>query len=214
MRNLIFAAILLGIAAPGFAETKTFTTFGHPIPIQSAYPQAYQTPQYAPTYTPQYNQYPRYNRAMQPNSATLNSNAVLAPNAISALERSMFNRVWKQDDNLTRIQRLEQQVFGSVQHGDLNSRYQRLQNTINNQYYYPNNYSGYNTTPQKGFWGNLVNSFAGGALTGITPGISGVNMIDPFYTGGNGYYNGIQSQNGGGNYFYDTGSSSGVRILD
>lgn len=151
----------------------------------------------------------------------------LSKNDLSRLESRILNQNFVQNNPQRRIERLEQQMFGAVQSGDLNSRLEALKlasktyNRTNN--YYPNTNI---KTGWKGIAGNLGNSLLGGSMTGFTPPITpyyntyanGYNNYNPLGSG-YGMYKGYGVNRGlngfsYGNSFSDYGSGAGVTILD
>lgn len=148
----------------------------------------------------------------------------ISQNVLSKMESRVFSQNFPQNNPQHRIERLEQKVFGAVQSGDINSRYEALKiaintynkNVTNNDTLYPNNIA-------QGGWRNIAGSLLGGSMTGFTPPISpyyGNNnsFVDPF-SGGHGIYRGYGANNGLGGYRYhnqysDYGAGTGVTILD
>lgn len=100
---------------------------------------------------------------------------------LNKMERQVFNQTFPQNNPQRRIERLEEQLFGAVQSGDLNARYEavKMASKAYNKTsdYIPNN--SYGTSGWKGLAAALGNSLTGGYMTGFTP------PITPYY--GNGY---------------------------
>lgn len=168
----------------------------------------------------------------------------ISKNVLTKLENKVFNQNFQQNSPERRIERLEQQIFGATQSGDMDSRYDALQTAARNyNSSQPTDDSNfYNSAPRgglRGLAGILGDSFMGGSMTGFTP------MISPYSNGyGNGlgnynsgYGNGLNNYNsnsygslcppsGGGIYrgnrtntgyhesYNDFGSRTGVTILD
>ena len=147
---------------------------------------------------------------------------------ISRLENKFFNRTYSYDTPEERISRLEQQIFGASQSGDLKKRLSTLQkagsrmNCNTGTYYNPNYY----TPPivAGSGWKSILHSFGnymtGGVPTGITP------QMDPAYMdyfeaernamkfndGGNSGY--MRTNHGWHGYNTRRGSSTGVTLID
>ena len=113
----------------------------------------------------------------------------ISMNILSKMESHVLKQKYEQDNPLRRVERLEEEVFGAVQSGDLNSRYKaldmvyrRYKKNNNNQFAFEeddfgftNAYSG--SGPTKRNWlnlGGLMNSNSG-YMTGFTPPIKTYN---------------------------------------
>lgn len=165
----------------------------------------------------------------------------ISTNVLSKMESKVLSQSFPQYSAERRIERLEQQLFGAVQSGDLNSRYDALKIAAKN--YNPNNnYNDpYAPNPMaqsgwKGLVGALGNSMMGGpmlggpmlggmggTMTGFTPPISPYNNY-----GNNGYnnaygnqypsggtlYRGVRTNHGYSDSFSNFGTGTGVTILD
>lgn len=164
----------------------------------------------------------------------LNKYPNISRNTLSKLESKVFSQTFPQNATERRVERLEEQVFGAVQSGDMIARYKNLiaatksfnaDNVINS--YFP--------VPARGpklrnFLGNFGNM--GGSMTGCTPPIDtysdyGGNNTAAFNSpfagfgmgGGSGIYRGYGNNNGPFGYSYgesfnNYGSGAGVHILD
>lgn len=151
----------------------------------------------------------------------------ISSSVLSRMESKILSRTYLQSNTENRIERLEQKLFGAVQSGDLNSRYESLRTAVNN--YTPNNVYP-NMMPNmatgrgwKGLANNLGSSIWGGSMTGFTPPIN--PLYDNYGSGGgynsfassnNGYgmYQGNRSNHGYSDSYRDYGSGVGVTILD
>lgn len=154
----------------------------------------------------------------------------ISKNVLSRMETKVFNQTFPQGSSEKRIERLEQQIFGAVQSGDVSARYQALQiatknyrNIINNQNAFVNQRPG----GLRSIVGNLGGSLMGGSMTGFTPPINPAyanypgsyngcdNYMDNYTSANNGYgnynsmprrgsgiYRGYRSNNGMGGYSY------------
>lgn len=162
----------------------------------------------------------------------LNKYPNISRNTLSKIESKIFNQTFPQNDTERRVERLEQEVFGAVQSGDMNLRYQNLlaaskkfnpDMVINS--YYPSN-----GPKLRNVLGGLGGMLSGGNMTGFTP------PIEPYATGnyennsfantpfnnigsGSGIYRGYGTNNGPFGYSYgesynNYGSGAGVHILD
>jgi len=153
----------------------------------------------------------------------INQNPNISQNVLSRIEAKVLNQKFPQNSAQRRIERLEEQVFGAVQSGDLDTRYQNLL-TASKKF---NNLAQNSIVPSTGWRGivqNLGNSFVGGGyVTGVTP------PINPYYGNyspstygysanpfgnGSGIYRGIRTNTGMYDGFQDFGSGAGVNILD
>jgi hypothetical protein len=137
---------------------------------------------------------------------------------LDILEKYVLNKKYVKDSNLARLQRLEMQTFGAIQHGDYNTRYQNVRSAILAR---PQN--NYKKTPIKSFGDYFL-----GQLTGFTPQINQFpqvhtyNNIYPYNP--NPYTNPYERQQqmnystpfGSGYRInnYSSGSGTSVRILD
>ncbi len=151
----------------------------------------------------------------------------ISKNILTKMEINIFGRNFNTDNSQTRIERLEQQVLGAVQSGDITTRYETLKTLAGN--YNSNQYSPtYYSTPltgTQGGWRGVLGSLGGmllggnGSMTGFTP------PLDSYYTTpynnyaslgspGYGYYNGYRTNHGYYDRFNNYGSQTGVTILD
>ncbi len=125
----------------------------------------------------------------------------ISKSILNDLEMLCFQKTYKKDTIEKRIQRLETQVFGTIQSGNLNNRFNNLQMAVNNmnmqnqpynnmytqQNYYQNNY-GMNQYPNyhrnlasqfRSAIGNLFNPMK---MTGFTPPVyNPINYYDANY---------------------------------
>lgn len=155
----------------------------------------------------------------------------VSPNVITKMETKIFNRSYPQADTMSRIERLEQEIFGAVQSGDVTTRYETIKTASSR---YKSNPEEYYSTPNprgglRGLAGNFGNMF-GGTMTGFTPQISPLDnynsygnnygsnrSYNPFASlggGGGGYYRGVRTNRGYSDEFANFGSGMGVTILD
>ncbi len=153
----------------------------------------------------------------------------ISQNNLSKMEIKVFKQVFSQNNPQRRIERLEQQIFGAIQSGDLNSRYEALKIALNtyNKKIYSNNVLTSDGINQKGWRGivsNLGSSMLGGTMTGFTPPINPYYgnynaYTNPYGNGQGGIYRSYGETNGLGGYrFYNNhqnfGTGTGVTILD
>lgn len=110
----------------------------------------------------------------------------ISQNALSKIESQIFNQNFAQNSAKRRIERLEEQLFGAVQSGDMKSRYEAIllaaKASRQNNNYYPNT----RNNSIKGLAANIGSALLGGSMTGFTP------QINPFYnnySSYNGYVN-------------------------
>lgn len=175
--------LILFFAQVANAESTTFKTFTPFTPQQAFYYNGF-------------NPNPPY-----PNPYYNNGN-----HQLSNLEQKILNKRYTYDNPESRIARMEQQVFGSTQTGNLPQRYQNLQNYLNTNNPYNDNY--YNTKKKQTFWKAFSNIFGAGQITGFTPAYSSYD--NPY-----GYQQGWTDANG--DYYYNNYNQENratVRILD
>lgn len=101
---------------------------------------------------------------------------------ISALEMRKYGQTYNNDSLADRLMRLETDMFGMSQSGDLDSRINMLTQmaeSYNTPSFSAPQYNYYNGE-KKGFIRNLLDGFSSGAMTGFTP---------PFSTTGYSSYN-------------------------
>ena len=140
---------------------------------------------------------------------------------LNRYEKRIFNRTFENDSIPNRISRLEEEITGTIQNGDIYTRYNNLQRAI--AHYNPNtdysSLSPYCGVPimsgsgWRGLAGSLGNFFSNmyGVPTGMSPQIYSpyVNSYGPDYQVG------TYSNNGGwANHNTYYGSGSGVHIID
>ena len=133
---------------------------------------------------------------------------------LRALEKYALNKTYSRESDIHRLQRLENLAFGSIQSGDLETRYKNVENAILSRPQY---------NVKRSIIGNIANYFAG-QPTGLSPsfapsmtqfgGYSNFNPI-PRYSNNNfeQYSNGIFGS-GWGISGHDYGTGSSIRILD
>ncbi len=123
---------------------------------------------------------------------------------LNDLEMYVFDKTYCSENNLARLNRLEEAVFGTYQQGDIYNRYENVKNAI-----FARPKQNYKTS----FLQNLSNYFAG-QMTGYTPNIYQNNY--PSMYGNNSFVN-FSGPQGRGYRYNNNGignSSSFVRILD
>lgn len=145
-------------------------------------------------------------------------------NDLRALERYALKKNYSRENDLARLERLENLAFGASQNGDFDTRYKNVEAAILSQ---PQN------TYKRSILGNIANYFAGQA-TGFTPGLDSFGTTDfaPGYTNFGGYsfnpysvspgltnhniehYSGMFGTKGYRHVGSDYGSGSTIRILD
>lgn len=149
-----------------------------------------------------------------------NYNPYLSKNDLNALEKYALNKTYRRENDLQRLERLENLAFGSTQYGDLHSRYKNVENAILSRPQYNTKHSVLN---------NIANYFSG-QTTGFTPGLmtyptynnlGGFSSNPYLFTPSPRYNNNTYEQysNGifGGGWGVsgnDFGTGSSVRILD
>ena len=145
------------------------------------------------------------------------NNPFLSQDDLNALEKYALNKTYRRENDLQRLERLENLAFGATQVGDVYSRYKNVENAILSRPKYGTKQS---------VWSNIANYFAGQA-TGFTPNLTPYNSLGGFssnpyaFTPNPGYNNNSfeQYSNGifGGGWGMtgsNFGTGSSVRILD
>lgn len=160
--------------------------------------------------------YPNSTLSQRVDNIILNFNQInqypnISKAGLSRLEAKVFGRNYAQNDVQSRIERLEQELLGAVQEGDLTPRYETVKtaaNSYNNnmaQQCYQNPAAGRGGL--RGILGVLGSAFVGnGMMTGYTP------SMDPFFNNnnyGNSYGNGY-GNNYGNNYGYNNNNYSNL----
>lgn len=129
---------------------------------------------------------------------------------LSKLERKIFNKTYDNDLPENRVSRLEEQIMGTIQSGDLNSRYNILKNAANP-------YCGIPIMTSGGGWRGLAGSlgnFFSGAYRGYPTGLSPQIMSPYINNYGPDYSRGFYSNHGWAQNNIYRGSNTGVTILD
>lgn len=190
--------------------------------------------------------YPNSTLAQRVDNIIMNFNQInqypnISKAELSKIEAKVFGRNYAQNDTPVRIERLEQELLGAVQNGEMESRYETVKVAASNYNSQPadfyqtplaQNSIGGNPRHWKGILGTLGSVFFGtGALTGFSP------PLDPFYNntayGGNGYdnfanlggsglggnpgygmYSGNRTNRGYSDQYKSYGTGSRVTILD
>lgn len=133
-------------------------------------------------------------------------------NGLNALERYVLNKTYGRENDLQRLERLENLAFGAAQVGDLDTRYQQVENAILSR----PKYNGYRNS-----FKNALGNYIAGQATGVTPSILTTDLM-PVYTTGFApqYTNSNMMQYttpfGGRGYRVmnnNYGTNSGIRIL-
>ena len=144
------------------------------------------------------------------------NNPYLSSSELNALEKYAMNKTYRRENDLRRLERLENLAFGATQNGDLFSRYKNVEDAILSRPQYKQKQS---------FLGKLANYFAGQA-TGFTPSMMPYNNLGGFtsnpyaFTPTPGYQNNSFEQysngifsGGWGHMGQDYGTGSSVRML-
>ena len=157
----------------------------------------------------------------------LNAYPNISMNALSKMESKIFKRNFAQNDTQSRVEQLEQQVFGTVQSGDISSRYETLKSAVANykvNQLASNPYQDPMVRPQgrlKGIAGAIGDMLLGGGgfMTGFTPSLdpfsnnynnTGYNNYNNAYNSGSNNYNGYSNMGGsGGNGLYNNYANLG-----
>lgn len=145
----------------------------------------------------------------------------ISKNVLSDLESKVFGQKYPQNGPARRIERLEQQVFGAIQSGDLNARYDTLRMAV--KAYNDNKYANNDIAPatrgfgrgisigmggrgMQGMGGSFGNPFMSGRMTGFTPPIGIQN--DPFFDDNNNFGSSSFGNNNYGNNAYNNNPTS------
>ena len=86
-------------------------------------------------------------------------NQYIPTSSLNALERYALKKNYSRENNLERLERLEELAFGSIQPGDYSTRFHNVEEAI---------LSRPQQSYKKSLWGNLANYFVG-QTTGFTP---------------------------------------------
>ncbi len=171
----------------------------------------------------------------------LNKYPNISRNNLSKLESKVFSQTFPQNATERRVERLEEQIFGAVQSGDMVARYKNLI-AATKSFNADNVISSYFPTPVNGSklknaFGGFRSTMMGGNMTGCTPPIdqysdygsnntaayNNSSFNSPFSSfgpgSGSGIYRGYGNNNGPFGYSYgesfnNYGSGAGVHILD
>ncbi len=90
----------------------------------------------------------------------------------SLLEQHLFNKNFNGDNSINRLRRLEMNVFGAIQRGDFDTRYEKVKSAILSK----SESSNY----KKSILKNVTNYFTG-QMTGFTPPITNTYTSDPYF---------------------------------
>ena len=229
MRSMIFLAIFLLFAANEAFAYKV-TTFQ---PLQPVSQLPVPTTAQRLSQRNQYENYPKISQVDILSNVDEGLMYGISSNDLAKLERRVFGRIFPQDDTDTRITRLEKEMLGAMQGGNLKQRFKTVKTAAKHYNTYPEiaarnsaftpNYYGSPRMQRQSFLGKFLDYVAGGfgmgTMTGFTP-----SMYDPYsqFGGYNQYHpgNGIGMQdyymgNTGGYYNNkNIGSGAGVRILN
>lgn len=156
----------------------------------------------------------------------------ISQNGLSKIEAKVFKQIFPQNTVQRRIERLEQQMLGAVQNGNIDERYNVLllaeknynKNAYNNNIDAIESYNMNTVNPNfntqsgwKGLLTNFSNPFWGGSMTGFTPPVTpGYNNYNNYYNYPNNYgsYRGYRTNRGYMDNFHSYTSGTGVTILD
>ena len=146
----------------------------------------------------------------------------LSGNNLSALEKYAFNKTYRRDNSLNRLERLENLAFGATQYGDLDTRYNNLEQAILSRPQYKrkntllNNLANYFIGQSTGFTPNLIpyNGYENLGGFSSNPYLFTDNFNNNFRR--NNFENYSNGPWGGGwrNNIENYGSGSSIRILD
>lgn len=166
--------------------------------------------------------FPTMEESERINNIFVNYNAnSISDKELSKIEKNVFNRTYSEDSVPERISRIEEEIFGTIQSGNLDKRLKKVETALLAQQQktqkpqvsqYDACYGGY--MPQTG-WRNTLgraSRFFTGYPTGITPPIP---SMPPFGMGGSGIHQGFTDNWGGYAYNNTTrGGGMGVHIID
>ena len=178
--------------------------------------------------------YPNSTTAQRIDNIILNFNQLnkypnISKHVLSRMETQILNQDYPQNSPERRIERLEQQIFGAVQSGNVDNRYQTLLVASKNYRRTNQTNQDYSDPLSQGGWKNVAgaigNSLLGGSMTGFTPPINpnydnynnnynNYNNSYNSYPSGYGAYQGYRSNHGYSDSFKNYSSGTGVTILD
>ncbi|MBO5948507.1 hypothetical protein J6Q66_06710 [bacterium] len=161
-----------------------------------------------------------------------NQYASISPNELAEMEQRIFMKIYPNDDAQMRITRLEKEVFGAMQAGDLDERYETLKsatqyynafppNLANQIPYYSNPYHE-SFQPTKVTLPSILKTigsfFCPPALTGYSPNIiypnnTPYNSFDPFFNSSRGINRSFSGPGFNYDHFNNFGQGSTVNIL-
>lgn len=98
----------------------------------------------------------------------------LPAGSLNALERYALNRSYARENDLQRLERLENLAFGAVQNGDISTRYRQVENAILARPKY-NSY--------RNSFRNSLGNYIAGQATGVTPSIITQDLMPSYSTG-------------------------------
>jgi len=186
MYRVFLSFLLIALSMPVFAGTRTVVT---------------QTPVYNPYYTPQ----AYYGGDYVPNRNYSRRNSVFSD--INDLERYALNRNFTRDSDRMRLERLEMLAYGTVQEGDIYTRYDNVRNAILSR-------------PKQNYKTSIlrnISDYFSGQLTGFTPSM-GTNQSYSSYPSTYGQSSSVDYITPWGKGYktnnYGLSSGSGIHILD
>ena len=224
MKKFVFILLFLLVMTPVFADFITTTGYSPYYGGFNSKLRMNQPQNNIATYrnynkiNQRYRQYRKPCRKCHPygryNPYRYQTNNIIPSQSLNALEKYAFNKSYSRENDLQRLERLENLAFGASQYGDLESRYQNVENAILSRPQY---------NVKRSVLGNIANYFAGQA-TGVSPSLT--TGVVPF----GGYSNFMPSPNynnnrieqysngifggGWGISGNEYGSGSSIKILD
>lgn len=131
--------------------------------------------------------YPDATNAQRIDNIILNYNQIskypnISKSGLSKMETAVFNQTYPQNNPERRIERLEQQMLGAVQSGNLDSRYNTLK-AASRSYANPKNNPNY--YKKAGLMQRIRDNFgnSNGYMTGYTPQVNPYNDFQPGVSG-------------------------------
>lgn len=120
----------------------------------------------------------------------------ISKNGLSKIEAKVLGQTYSLNSPKRRIERLEEQIFGAEQSGNLETRYEALKTATKN--YGANNFYPTPSKMKQRLGSNLYNPFwNGGTITGLTPPITPNPLMYPTAYG---YNNNTYNRNHNSNY--------------
>jgi len=200
MKKFFILFIGLGLFFPSISEAKSYIT---QYPTNQVYEDSIGIPRIRTIRKTRTRNLRKHNNRI-PSPYYHNYNNINALSNLTVYEKNLFNRSFKGENDLNRLARLEQELFGTIHSGDINNRYNNISRALENR-------TRINRTSN--FLDTIGNLFSKGYPTGYSP------SLDSFNLGGYGGTQGFIADDNWLNQNYHEfenafDSTSRIRILD